>query len=517
MCLGTDRSRELLLSIDVGTTACKAAVFTPDGAILALAYREYPLIHPGARLVEQDAEQWWQLIMELILECTKAIGNAQRAQIKAIGISAQGITFVPVDQAGNPTANAITWLDSRAVDEADDLQKQFGAKGIFKTTGVQPNPVYMLPKMIWLRKNRPEVYAKTHRFCTCQDFIIHRFTGYYVTDFSIAGGSMMYDMKSLDWSEELLAAAFLPKTKLPRLAGAGAVVGTLQKPVAETLLLPDDTLVVLGGHDQECAGLGAGLQGDNMTVSLGTAAIVLASTGAPVLDEKMRISCLPSVEKDQWILEAAVSVGGAGLRWIRDMLRDFAGALPQPAQSLDYDGLTALAAGVCAGESDVLFFPHLTGATAPYWVPASGMFYGISLATRVEHLVQAILEGWAFQVRHNVEIMKELAYDPAEIVIFGGGAKNAFLLQLMANIIGKPVQVPSTPEAALLGAAILAGVGSGVYNDVRAAQKQAVHIRQRLEPQAEDVRHYQAVYRKYLHVEQYLLRAGVAPACGKDK
>lgn len=507
--MGNYSGGPLLIGIDLGTTACKSAIFSRDGRILALSYREYPFIKISAKRIEQNAEEWWTLITDTIKECLSTISDSDKKNIKAIGISAQGITFVPVDKKGAPVANAITWLDSRADEEALELADAFGMEEIYLKTGVQAIPVYMLPKIMWLKKNRPDIYERAYRFCTCQDFLTSRLAGRYITDYSIAGGSLIHDVQKLEWSEELLNMAQIPKEKLPELDWAGNVAGPITKKLAGEFGIPEDTLVVLGGHDQECAGIGAGLQFGNMTISFGTASIILASIDKPLFDKLMRIPCLPSVEKDKWVMEGVVSIGGAGLRWIRDFINGFSETLCNQGMqvpSLDYEQLVGIAEKVEIGESEVLFFSHMTGATSPYWLPsATGVFHGISLSTTMPHIVKAVIEGWIFQIKTNLLVLKELTYDPEEVIIFGGGAKSRFIGQLTADILNKPVIVPDTTETALLGAGILAGIGSGVYKDVPSAQKEVIRQAERIEPIMENVQKYSAIYEKFIKIEKFML------------
>ena len=498
----------LLLAIDIGTTACKAGIFKKNGEVRALSYKEYPLIHLAEDFIEQDAELWWQLVKETISECAAQLSEPERGQVKALGISAQGPVLVPLDETGKPLTNAISWLDSRATAEAAEVEAHFGAQTIFRTTGIPPNACFMLPKIMWLKKHRRSIYEKTHRISTCQDFITNRLAGVYVTDHSLAGGSMMYDLDTCTWSDEILAFAGIEPEKLPKLAWAGEVVGPLLPAVAEELGLPQGVLVVLGGHDQECAGIGGGLRAGRLTTSLGTASIILGALSKPACDAEMRIPCLAAVEKDQWVLEAAINVGGAGLRWIRDLLGGFIEQIA-PEADFHYGKLMELAMSAEEGSGGVRFYPHMTGATAPYWTSAaSGMFDGITLATDMTQMIRAVVEGWGYQIKHNVEIIRSLTGHAEEIVVFGGGAKSETLPQLLANILNLTVLVTDTPETALLGAAMVAGAGCGVYQDIGEAQAQAVHFSKRYPPNPESAAHYERLFRQYIAMEKRFLDAG---------
>ena len=499
-----------LIGVDIGTTICKAAIFSRSGKQIALAYREYPLIKISGKKIEQDAEVWWTLVKETIKECVNKLTNSERKSIKAISISAQGISFVPIDNKGIPISNAITWLDSRAEEEAKILVETFGMDAIYKKTGIQANPFYILPKIMWLKKNRPDIYNKTYRFCTCLDFLTFRFAGKFIIDYSIAGGSLLHDVQKLDWSEELLEMAELTRDKLPELDWAGSVIGPILEEVAEVLGIPKETDIVLGGHDQECAGIGAGLQAGEITISLGTASILLVCIDKPLFDKKMRIPCLPSVERDRWVMEAVVNVGGAGLKWVCELINEFSKTLSCKAIKiplLNYKRVSEIAKTIGNGAGGIFFYPHMSGATSPYWISsAKGVFHGISLSTTMAHLLRAVLEGWVFQIKTNLLTLKELTYDPEEVIVFGGGARDPFMLQLTADILGKPVIILNTIETALLGACILAAVGSGIYDDIVSAQNVMVKRTGYIEPIKKNTKEYSKIYKRYLKIEKAILR-----------
>jgi sugar (pentulose or hexulose) kinase len=463
----------------------------------------------SARRIEQDAEQWWTLVADSIQDCLNQIPEGDKKNVRALGISAQGISFVPVDERCQPITNAITWLDSRAEIEAETLVNTFGMEAIYQKTGLQATPLYILPKIMWIKKNEPEVFSRTARFCTSQDFLTYKLIGRFITDYSIAGGSLMLDLHKLVWLKDFLEVVPLEEEKLPELDWAGNVVGSLSKDLADRWELPRDTLVVLGGHDQECSGVGAGLQPGEMTISFGTASILLACIEKPLLDPLMRIPCLPSVEPNKWVLEAVVSVGGASLRWMRDLINGFTGTLDENGSRfppLDYDQLSKIAGKAEIGSSGVSFYPHMTGATSPYWnSSATGVFQGISLSTTLPLLIRSVLEGWIFQIKNNFNVLKEITYDPRQAIIFGGGAKNHLIQQLTADVLGKPVLIPETTESSLLGACILAGVGAGIYQDIPSAQNTVIRRTECVEPIPENVQKYEVIYNKYWTVEQSIL------------
>lgn len=498
----------LLLGVDLGTTAIKAALFGFDGSIHGLAYLEYPLIRPAPLHVEQDAEAWWELTKTAVREALSQQGVAA-SQVQAVSISAQGISFVPVDDHARPLRNAFTWLDTRAIEQTRRLQELFPQPQAFRKLGIVFNPAYTLTKIMWLKENEPEVFERAHKFSTAQDFLMARLVGEFITDHSIAGGTLMHEVTQLCWSSEILEATGVPGEKLPDIAWAGTPLGKLRSTAARELGLSTEVQVVLGGHDQECAALGAGLVHKDVTISLGTASILVAPLEAPAFDPEMRIPCYPSVERDKWVLEAVVSTAGISLRWLRDTFQGIINSQLGARLQIDYESMIALAETAPLGCNGVSFFPHMSGATSPFWQPgATGAFHGISLSTTEAELVRAVLEGWVFQLKSNLLIIEELVGVRDQAVIFGGGAQSSFIQQLIADILNRPVVVSTTPETALLGAAILAGVGAGFFDDVNAAQAAVCGFERTVEPQPEAVERYGRVYDRYRQIEDHLLAMG---------
>lgn len=495
----------LLLGIDLGTTAIKAALFGLDGSMHGLTYLEYPLTRPAPLHVEQDAGAWWELTKTAVREALSQQSVAA-SQVQAVSISAQGISFVPVDDNTRPLRNAFTWLDTRAIEQTHRLQEIFPQPEAFRKLGIVFNPAYTLTKIMWLKENEPEVFERAYKFATAQDFLMARLIGEFITDHSIAGGTLMHDVTQLCWSSDMLEATGVPREKLPDIAWAGTPLGKIRPAAVRELGLSTEVEVVLGGHDQECAALGAGLIYKDVTISLGTASILVAPLEVPAFDPQMRIPCYPSVERGTWVLEAVVGTAGMSLRWLRDVFQGIMASQLGVGTQLDYASVIALAETASVGCNGVAFFPHMSGATSPFWQPgATGAFHGISLSTTEAELVRAVLEGWVFQLKSNLLIIEELVGMCDRVLVFGGGARSAFLQQLIAAVLDRPTTVSATPETALLGAAILAGVGAGFFDDVKAAQAAVCGFERTVEPQPEAVERYRAVYDRYRQVEDRFL------------
>lgn len=493
---------ELLLSIDVGTTAIKAACFTAEGSMLASAYTEYPLMRSQKWWVEQDANQWLTLSKKMIREVISD-PKVDPSKIMALSISAQGISYVPVDDQGNPLRNAFSWLDTRAVEQTQKLFAVFEDQDhAFKCLGLQVVPTYTLPKIMWLKDFQPEVFDHAYKFSTCLDYLNKHFIDQFVTDYSIAGGTLAHEIQKMDWAHTILRQVGVPSTKFPFIDWAGTPLGNILPELANELSLPPKLKIILGGHDQECAALGAGIGLKDLTISLGTASILIAPVEKPVIDPELRIPCYPHIEKNQFVLEAVVSAAGVSFRWLRDLFNTIS-----RGQHYQYDEIVEIAGNCPPGANGLKYFPHLSGATSPFWNPeATGVFSGISLDTSISEFARGLLEGWCYQLKTNLLVIEELTGSRENILVFGGGAKNPHFLRILANILGRPITVCSTPETALQGAAMLAGFGAGVYASLDEAKELVRKGFRSVENESALSNVYQSLYEDYRLLEDKLLQ-----------
>lgn len=484
---------ETLLSIDLGTTACKAALCSMEGQILGSGYVEYPLISLSSELVEQDANLWWSLSQQVMQDAIRESG-VDGGSVRALSVSTQGISFVPINQGGQVLRNAVSWLDTRATHEAAAIQARIGDENLFRLTGKRPGAFYVLPKLLWLREHEPKIYADTHKFLMAHDYLIYRLCGATVTDFSMAGGSLLLDLDALTWSDQLLTTFDINPDQLPDLKWAGSMAGELSPGVAQGLGLKPGIPVVVGGQDQKCAALGAAIRLGVATVSLGTASAISCLIDEPVLDAERRIPTFPFVVPGYWDFEGVVGTAGAALRWVRDTLF--------PKQN--YSDLDALARQSPPGANGVRFFPHLTGATSPLWrVDARGAFTGFSLATGPADILRGVLEGIAFQVQSNLMVIESMT-PVEELVLFGGGAKSKLWGHIISQVTDKPVYVTETVDVANWGACVLAGVGAGVYDEYMRARPSSP-LTLRSTPTGADVQQYREIYQAYIDTEAVLV------------
>ena len=487
-----------VLSIDLGTTGCKTAIFDLNNIDLVKEiYNEYPLIVLSSKEIEQDANLLWDIIKSSIKGLVNEI-DIKPKDIKAISISSQGISFVPVDKNLNPIYNTISWLDTRAEEETKLIKNKFTVEYLFKKTGKRISPAYTLPKLIWFKNNRPDLFKRTYKFLMLMDFIISKLTGSIVTDHTMASGTFLYDLSNQEWSKEILESFYIPLEKLPEIRWGGEIVGYIKKDVAEELNLEKSTLVVLGGQDQKCGVFGCSIIDKDLPIciSFGTAIAISKVTNFYVLDHLMRIPCFSFLRPSLYDLEGVVSTGGSSLNWLKDILRSnsFDDMMKEGEKSKD-------------NLSKPFFLPHLTGASSPYWKEdLTGILYGLSLSTSRGDIVCSVIEGLAFQVKENIEIIENLTDKTEKIVMFGGGVRGSLIREIFVNVLERELYIFHYPDMPLIGASILSGIALGIFRSPKDVESLMIEKAYSIYPEIEKAKRYKELYLEYLNIQDKFLK-----------
>ena len=483
-----------LLGFDLGTTGCKASIFNEGGELLGGAYRDCDLHIKSDKVIEQDADVWWKLFCQTVSESIKNAGIAA-GEIGSVSISSQGISFVPVDSDLNPLMNAICWLDSRAEAEADEMLATISQDEFFAITGKRAEVIYVLPKILWIRNNLPEIYKKTYKFLMAHDYIVARLTGKCLTDHTLASGTLLYDINKTAWSEEITGRFGISTDLLPEIRWSGTPVEAIRKDVVKGLGLSENLSVCIGAQDQKAAARGVDLQIDEACLSIGTAGAIEFIVGNPVIDEKKRLPCFTYAEQGLWVLEAVIGTAGAALKWLRDTLFPVA----------DYKYLDDLCRQSAAGANGLCFFPHLAGAGSPHWNSRSqGVFYGLTLNTSQSDIVRAVFEGIAFQFKANTDVASELGVRTNILKIAGGGTKSKIWREIISAISDISITAYESSDMACLGAAEFAASGAGVYSPAFSANVLAKHEIIRPDKQMADK--YREIYGYYASVQNSMLQ-----------
>ena len=487
---------ELFMGIDVGTTNAKCMVFNDKGEVVASATREYPTYFPKPGWVEQDPEDWWRAVVEAVREC---VNKFKGGKIGGIGVSSQREGVVLLDKSGKPLGRVMIWMDRRSLPQAERIKQEYDIREIYRRTGVIVDPTFTATKLLWLKENEPELLRKAGVLLQAKDYIIYKLTGAKVTDYSIASRTMLLDVIKREWAYDLFEEWDLPQDKFPELKYSDEIVGEVSEEASAETGLAKGIPVVAGGGDRSCETLGAGILDSSIVEeSTGTGSTTATTLDKPLFDPKMRVIITCHVIKGKWGLEVGISTAGAILRWFRDNL-----GLPEKLASAimrrrAYELMDMEAEYVPPGSHGLLLVPFFMGARAPRWKPeARGVLFGLTLYHSRAHIARAIMEGVAYELRKVMEVLKELGIEVKELRALGGGGKTPLWAKIKADVIKVKVSIPKVLDAACLGGAILASLGTGYFKDVRDAVNNMVSIERNFETNPENSKIYDKLYNIY--------------------
>ncbi len=454
-----------LLGLDVGTTGTKAVVFDLEGNIKGYGFREYGMICESPGQAEQDSRLVWQLTREVIRQ---AVSESGTGDIKALSLSVQGDAIIPVDGNCRPLYHALLGMDYRPFSQAERCEALFGGKRLFEMTGMRPHPLNSLMKIMWLKDNEPEIFGKTYKFMTYADFILSKLGAPPVIDYTMASRTMAFELAKKKWSGKILETVGIAEESLSIPVQSGEVVGEINPSLAEELGLPKGMLLVAGGHDQTCAALGAGVIRENIAIdSHGTAEVVSSAFNEPRLSDLMYHSfypCYCHTKRDMYFTFSLNHIGGLLLKWYRDNLGT---AELLQAEEKEISAYDLIVGKTAPGPSPVLVLPHFNGSGTPWCdLESKGAMLGLTMATTRHDIAKGILDSLTYELRINIERMKEAGIAIHDLRCVGGGARSPVWLQIKADVTGCKVSTLKVREAACLGAAILAGTAAGAYSSV---------------------------------------------------
>jgi xylulokinase len=493
-----------LMGIDVGTTGTRALIIDSTGNLLGSATAEYPMYTPRPQWAEQDPEDWWQAAIKAIRQVLDE-SHVEPASISGVGLTGQMHGMVLLDAQGHVLRRCIMWNDQRTAAQCAWIMKTIGRERFLELTMNPALPGFTAPKIIWTRENEPNVFAKAAHVLLPKDYLRFRLTGIYATEVSDASGTVLLDVGKRQWSEEVLGELEIPAAWMPRCVESPVVTGQITSEVAQVTGLRAGTPVVGGGGDQAASAVGSGIVEPGLvSVTLGTSGVVFAYTDAPSRDPEGRLHTFCHAVPGKWHVMGVTLSAGGSFRWLRDTLGLQEKAVAALSGVDPYEILTAEAANAPAGCEGLLFLPYLTGERAPYPDPnARGVFFGLTLRHDKRHMVRSVLEGVAYSLRDCMEIFRDLGIPIQQVRAAGGGARSQVWRQVMADVFGTELVTINVTDSTAFGAALLAGVGSGVFRSVSEACASTVRIVERTEPIAEN----QAAYNEYYPVYRSLYRA----------
>jgi xylulokinase len=480
-----------VLTLDVGTTAVKAGLFSEHLESISFAVREYRLLTPGPDQVEMDPEVYWTEAKEAILAAVSRAGVTPQ-DIISITCTTQGETLIPVGKDKKHLANAIVWLDSRAKSEADFIAKGFEKITIYQVAGLpEINGYCPIAKVLWVKNNMPEMYAKTEKFLLLEDYLILRLCGIYVTNPPLMCSTGYFNIHSDMLWEEMLRYCGISADKFPEVVPSGTIIGKLLGSVAGDLGLSPEVMVTTGAMDQVASAVGSG----NTAVGIvsettGTAQVVAATCEKNVPEQWTPVTIYRHAVGDAFLKIVINQTAGIAYKWFRD---EFCIDLAKAHEDA-FDAMGALAEKEPAGSRGLIFFPHLTGMQFPQSDETlRGAFVGVGLDTNRGCFIRAIMEGVGFMLRESIEGMN---LKPESIISLGGGAKSPLWCQIKADISGIKIAILEHAESTSLGAAVMGCVAMGIYSDYQTAAKALVRESE-FQPVAENHDLYQPAYAEY--------------------
>ena len=455
----------MIISHDLGTTGDKATLVDARGRVVGTATAAYDTdFGPGGR-AEQDPRQWWEALCGATRHLLEQSPGAA-AQVEGVCFSGQMMGAVLVDGAGEPVRPAIIWADTRSTAQSRALVERIGMEAGYRTTGHRLNPTYSLSKVMWVRDTEPDAFARARRVLQAKDLMVLRLTGESVTDPSDASSTNAYDQGAGTWSTELLAAAGLAEGLFPQIVPSTTVVGAVTADAAAATGLRAGTPVVVGGGDGPMAALGAGIvdASSGAYTYLGSSSWVSLAADAPLHDPQMATMTFNHVIPGRYVPTATMQAGGASLQWVVELLA--------PDDRSAYARLLQEGSAVRASQDGLYFLPHLLGERSPYWNPrARAAFVGLARHHGPAHLARAVVEGVAFNLLTGLQAFAANGAAVERVDAIGGAAASPHVLQLLADVWGVPVHRRAlVEEATALGAAVVGGVGVGLFDSFDVAR-----------------------------------------------
>lgn len=484
----------IFLGIDLGTSSVKVLAVDQNGNILGETSKEYPVHYPKANWAEQNPEDWWMNTKEAIKE---VIGknNIPSDQVRSIGFSGQMHGLVALDGNNNVLLPAILWCDQRTSEECEDITNYFGQEKLTELVGNKALTGFTAPKILWVKKNHPELFSQICHILLPKDYIRFKLTGDYATDVSDASGMLLLDVKNRIWSKEMLDFLQIKEANLPQLYESYEVTGKLKEEVKNELGLSGEVLVVGGAGDNAAGAIGtATINEGTVMVTLGTSGVVFAAHDGYAVDTRNRLHAFCHANGKYHSMGVMLSAASCLKWWVEEVNK-----------GMEFNDLLKEAEKVEPGCGGVIFLPYLMGERTPYADPnARGTFLGLSMTTNRGDMTRAVLEGVSFGLRDSLEILKDIGVSVSQIIAIGGGSKSSLWKQILADIFGESIEEINTNQGGALGAAILAGVGSGEFDSIENACSKFIKVVGSVKPIQQNVEKYNKIYKLYTQAYESL-------------
>lgn len=487
-----------LIGIDIGTSATKTVLFDTEFNVITSAAKEYPMYQPQNGWAEQNPADWRDAVLETIKSIVEK-SNADKDDILGIGLSGQMHGLVMLDEAGEPLRNSIIWCDQRTAKQCDEITNTVGREKMIEITANPAMTGFTAAKILWVRENEPEIYAKCKHILLPKDYIRYILTDEFATEVSDASGMQLLDVPNRCWSDELLEILKIDKALLPKVYESPEVTGTINAKTASITGLSEKTVVVGGAGDNAAAAVGTGVVRDGKAfTTIGTSGVVFAHTNKISIDPKGRVHTFCCAVPGCWHIMGVTQAAGLSLKWFRD---NFCGDYMQEAERQGVDPyylMDKAAEKIPVGSNRLIYLPYLMGERTPHVDPnCRGVFFGLSAIHRKADMLRAVMEGVAYSLKNCNDILKEMGTTVDEMMACGGGGTSPLWRQMLADLYECEVKTVASKEGPALGVAILAAVGAGLYKSVEEACDAAVKTDKTCAPIAENSREYKKFYDIY--------------------
>ena len=477
------------LGIDTSTTGSKALIMDERGEVLAVASSPHTLQTPKPLWSEQDPREWWQAVAASIRLALEKAGLGGEG-IAAVGLTGQMHGLVLLDETGNVLRPAILWNDQRTQSQCDEIHTRIGKERFIQITGNVALTGFTAPKILWVKQNEPECYARAKHVLLPKDYIRFRLTGEYGMDKADGAGTVLFDLKSRDWSEEVLSTLEIPRDWMPKTFEGPEFTGTISDEAASLTGLKAGTPVAAGGGDQAAQAVGVGaVEPGIVGLTVGTSGVVFATTPSALIEPEGRLHAFCHAVPGLWHFMGVMLSAAGSLQWYRDTL----------VPTTSFDDLLKEAETIPAGSEGLQFLPYLSGERTPHPDPlARGAFIGFTLRHNRAHMTRAVLEGVAFGLKDSFTLIQNAGLGAiTQVRASGGGTKGALWRQILASALEAELVTVNTTEGAAYGAAILAGVGARAWTDVPSACKASIKITGSTQPEPSQMESYRKVYPLY--------------------
>jgi xylulokinase len=487
-----------LMGIDIGTSSTKVLVVDENGNVIANASTDYPISNPYPDWAEQDPEWWWNAVKNAVKKAS-SFPKVNLTSLSAVGLTGQMHGTVLLGRDLKPLRQSIIWADKRSVSQCKKIYERIGKEEIQKTLYNPIMPGFMAASLLWVKDNEPSTFKKTFKVLLPKDYVRFKLTASCATDVSDASSTLLFDIRKRKWASRILSILEFSSELFPAVFESINVTGEVSADASNETGLPRGTPVIAGGGDSEVGAVGCGAIKEGIVSSnIGTGGQIFTTLDRPKSDPQCRIHTFCHAVPGKWHLQGATLAAGLSLRWFKENLGQLEQTLGTLCNTDPYDLLSKEAELAEPGCKGLVFAPYLLGERSPHMDPnARGVLFGLSLEHKRVHLIRSFMEGVVYALRDSLEIFKELGVKAEKVIARGGGARSPLWRQIQADIFNTEVTTVNVKEEAAYGAALLAGVGVGIYDNIGKACQETIHISSKETPNSKRVKVYEEYYKIY--------------------